>query len=250
VGHNSLAEARQLAAHAQSIGADVVSATCPSYFEVDGVELLVDCMEQIAGGAPELPYYYYHIPGLTGADLDMVDFLEQGGRRIPNLAGLKFTSTQLPEYQRCLELDGNFDVVWGVDEMLLSALGAGARGAIGSTFNVAAPLYLRLIEAFDAGHIEEARRLQSLAVQMISTLSVYPFHSAMKELLKMLGLDCGPCRLPLRPIPPVDVLALHSKLESIGFFDWSGSWDGSRPHRVTLRDNGAPVAGRRADRST
>src|SRR6056297_2434077 len=49
VGHNSLAEARRLAAHAQEIGADMISATCPSYFKVDTVAGLTQCMAKVAG---------------------------------------------------------------------------------------------------------------------------------------------------------------------------------------------------------
>ena len=134
VGHNSTEEARQLSEHAQQTGADAVSATCPSYFKVHDVETLIECMQPVAAGAPELPFYYYHIPSLTGSALDVADFLRRAVDRIPNLAGLKYTDTALHEFQRCVELnDGQFDVVWGCDEMLLGALATGTRGAIGST---------------------------------------------------------------------------------------------------------------------
>ena len=223
VGHNSLNEARGLAAHAQQIGADAVSATCPSYFKIGSVEMLVDCMAEPASGAPDLPFYYYHIPALTGTQLDMVEFLRLGAARIPNLAGLKYTAPTLHEYQACREVEGGrFDVLWGVDEMLLAALATGARGAVGSTYNIAAPLYRRIINAFDEGNITEARRLQFRSVQMIRTIAQFPFHSAMKEVLRMLGLDLGPCRLPQPPLSPADVASLRKQLESIGFFQWRG----------------------------
>ena len=168
VGHNSTAEAAQLAAHAHKIGADMISATAPSYFKVSKVTLLTDCMAEIAAGAPQLPFYYYHIPTLTGADLDMVTFLEQAGARIPNLAGLKYTCPTVHEFQACQEAaGGRFDILWGTDEMLLSALVVGARGAVGSTYNIAAPLYRRLIDAFQAGDLEQARRLQWLSANMV-----------------------------------------------------------------------------------
>ena len=221
VGHNSLAEARGLAAHAQQIGADVVSATCPSYFKIGSVELLVECMAELAAAAPDLPFYYYHIPALTSTPLDMVEFLRVGGRRIPNLAGLKYTTSTLHEYLACQEVeDGRFDILWGVDEMLLAALATGARGAVGSTYNVAARLYRRIITAFDAGNLSEARQLQSRSVRMIRTMAQFPFHSAMKEVLRMLGLDVGPCRLPQPPLAPADVENLRTQLTAIGFFDW------------------------------
>lgn len=224
VGHNSLTEARQLAAHAEEIGCDAVSATCPSYFRVTDVSTLIDCMAEVAAAAPALPFYYYHIPALTGSTLDVVEFLQRGPARIATLAGLKYSDTKLHEFQGCRELDGGrFDVVWGCDEMLLGALATGAAGAIGSTYNIAAPLYRNIINAFDRGDLDEARRLQSLSVSMVRTLMQFPFHPAMKALLELTGLKLGACRLPLGRLSVDDRERLRRELESIGFFDWSRS---------------------------
>ena len=132
------------------------------------------------------------------------------------------TDTALHEFQECFELqEGRFDVVWGCDEMLLGALATGAQAAIGSTYNIAAPLYARLIEAFEKGDLQEARRLQALSIQMIRTINQYPFHPAMKAVLKMKGFDVGGCRLPQGKLTTEEASSLQSKLESIGFFDWS-----------------------------
>ncbi|WP_372718185.1 dihydrodipicolinate synthase family protein [Novipirellula sp.] len=224
VGHNSLAEARQLAAHAQEIGANYVSATCPSYFSINDVDTLIDCMAEVAGGAPELPFYYYHIPALTGSALDMAEFLERGGKRISNLAGLKYTDTKLHVFLQCLQVDPErFDVVWGCDEMMLGALATGATAAIGSTFNIAAPLYLGIMEAFRQGDMNEARRLQSLSVEMIRTIGKYPFHAAMKAVLGMNGFDIGGCRLPQGRLSESEIERLRNDLSSLGYFQWSQS---------------------------
>jgi N-acetylneuraminate lyase len=224
VGHNSLAESRQLAEHARRICADAVSAAPPSYYEIASVSVLVDCMAEIAAASGDLPFYYYHIPALTGVAVDMVEFLRQASGRLANLAGLKFTAPALDEFQACLELaDRRFDVLWGLDEMLLGALAVGALGAVGSTYNIAAPLYRRLIGAFEARRLEEARHCQFMAVQMIRILNRYPFHSAVKAVLEMLGIDCGPCRLPIAAIRPEDVAPLRGELDSIGFFQWAGT---------------------------
>jgi len=222
VGHNSLAEAQQLAAHAKQVGADVVSATCPSYFKITDVGTLIDCMAQIAAAAPDLPFYYYHIPALTGSTIDIVEFLQRGLDRIPSLAGLKYTDTKLHEFQECLELDdGQFDVVWGCDEMLLGAVATGARAAIGSTYNIAAPLYCQIIDALERGDLVEARQLQSRSVAMIRTLKQFPFHAAMKAVLAMNGFKVGGCRLPQGRLTDADVTTLKNELQSIGFFEWS-----------------------------
>ncbi len=223
VGHNSLVEAQALAAHAAEIGADAISATAPSYFKVNSVEMLVDCMAEIAAGAPETPFYYYHIPSLTGAVLDMVEFLPAADAKIGNLVGMKYTTPQVDEFQTCLNLqDGRFNVLWGRDEMFLSALAIGARGAIGSTYNIAAPLYLKILDAFRSGDMAEAQRLQLLSVKMIRVLLSQPFLAVLKWLLGQYGVECGGCRLPQKNLTAEQIAKVRAELDELGFFDWCG----------------------------
>lgn len=222
VGHNSVAESRMLAKHAADIGADAISANAPSYFKCTDVQTLVDCMSDIAVAAPSLPFYYYHIPMLTGASVDMIAFLQRASVAIPNLVGIKYTDSRIDEYQACLAYDdGKFDVLWGLDEMLLGALAVGARGAIGSTYNIAAPHYLKVIKAFDAGDMETARSLQLQAINMIRTIVQYPLHPAIKSILSMRGFACGPCRLPQTPMTESQINKLQRELEAMGFPKWS-----------------------------
>ena len=219
VGHNSLRDAQHLASHAQSIGANAVSATCPSYFKITNVPMLVDSMAQVASAAPDLPFYYYHIPALTGAKLDMVEFLTYAGSRIPNLAGIKFTSTEVHELQQCLRFDGGrYEMMWGCDEMLLSALAVGCRAAIGSTYNIASPLYHRIIAAYDEGRISDAAQLQAQAVDMVKMIYDYPFHSAMKAILNRLGFEVGQCRLPQAALNETQLAELKRRIDSMPLF--------------------------------
>ena len=66
VGGNCLADCRALAVHAQSIGADSIGCLSPFFFRPSGVEGLVEWCQQIAAAAPRLPFYYYHMPSMTG----------------------------------------------------------------------------------------------------------------------------------------------------------------------------------------
>src|SRR3546814_235864 len=159
VGHTSIAESQKLASHAEKIGADAISAVAAFYFKPTNVANLVDSMAQIAAAAPNTPFYYYHIPALTGVGMDMVDFPRLGEEKISNLAGIKYTAATIHEYQACLDYgNGKFDVLYGYDELLLPALAVGAKGAVGSTYNFAAPLYIRMMELFEQGDIEAADR--------------------------------------------------------------------------------------------
>lgn len=220
VGHTSIADSRKLAAHAEQIGADVISAVAAFYFKPSGVENLVESMAQIAAAAPNTPFYYYHIPALTGVGMDMVEFLRLGEGKIPNLAGIKYTAATIHEYQACLNFKGGkFDVLFGYDELLLPALAVGARGAVGSTYNFAAPLYLRVMELFEQGNLAEAQQQQLLLVSMIREMVKFPPIPAQKAIMEMIGMDLGPSRLPLAPLSAQDKTLLRTRLEAQGFFD-------------------------------
>src|SRR5262249_26497889 len=145
VGHQSLNDSRQLAVHAERIGAFAFATIAPTFFRTTNLEQLVDYCPQIAGAAPTLPFYYYHLPAMTRADLPMHDFIELARRRIPNLAGIKFTHENLMDFARCLNFEeGRFNILFGRDEILLTALAMGAPGAVGSTYNYMPVIYNRM----------------------------------------------------------------------------------------------------------
>lgn len=223
VGHNSQIEACALAKHAAEIGVDVLSATCPSYFKVSTVAGLIDYLRPVADAGSGLPFYYYHIPALTGSQVNIVDFLERVEPCIPSFAGLKYTKTLLHEFQSCQNAaDGKFDIVWGCDEMLLGAIATGAEAAIGSTYNVATPLYQKIWDAVIQGDLETARSLQLLSVQMVDVLAANVFHASLKATLQMLGMHVGACRSPIGSLDRSQHETLRDGLSRIGFFDWCG----------------------------
>lgn len=218
VGHQTVTESCALAAHAERIKAHAIATLGPTFFPVANAEQLVDYCVPIAEAAPSLPFYYYHMPSLTRADVPMYDFLKVASRRIPNLAGIKFTFENLMDYARCLEFEeGRFNILFGRDEILLAALALGATGAVGSTYNYMAPVYLRVIEAFNAGDLETARRFQSLAIRIIAVMSRRGGLPAGKAMMRMIGLDCGPVRAPLANLPTETLEAFARELEQAGF---------------------------------
>lgn len=221
VGHNSLTEAQQLAAHAQEAGADYISATLPTYFKIQTIEGLIQSLATIAAGAPKLPLFYYNIPALTGINLDMVSFLEQAADKLPTLAGIKYTAPFIHDFQACMHAgSGRYELLYGTDEMLLSALATGSKGFIGSTYNFAAPLYNDLIQAFTDGDLERAQRCQLSSVEMVRIIVKYGGLRAQKAMMRMIGIDCGNVRLPLQPFEEKEYISMEKELEAIGFFDW------------------------------
>lgn len=223
VGHVSLSESLELARHAQSVGADSVASMAPYFFTPAGVEDMVEWCEEIAAAAPVLPFYYYHMPSMTGFHMKVSDFLAEAAGRIPNLAGIKYTFEDLEDYKECLSFDdGRFDVLFGRDELLASSLRLGARGAVGSTYNFAAPLYADIIDAHDRGDTETADMLQEKAVKMIDAFIHCGAHpvAAFKWFMSRVGVDCGPSRLPLHLPSAEHIAALDAALAGAGVSKW------------------------------
>lgn len=222
VGHLSLGEAGAFARHAQEAGADAIATIAPSFFKPAAAAELVAWCAKVAAAAPKLPFYYYHMPAMTGVAIPAADFLQSVNGQIPTLAGVKFTHENLMDFGRSAEVgSGRYEMLFGRDEILLSGLALGAKGAVGSTYNFAAPLYHRIIDAFNRGDLASARRDQSRAMDFIDVLSRHGGLSAGKSVMKFIGVDCGPVRLPLRAVSDAEERSLRAGLERIGFFEYA-----------------------------
>jgi N-acetylneuraminate lyase len=221
VGSNCIEESKTLARLAGKLGFKAISALAPSYYKPADLSGLIDCCAAIAAEAPETPFYYYDIPVLTGLTLPMEKFLVEAPGRIPTFAGVKFTNPDLTSYRRSLDVAGDdFDLPWGIDEVLLAGLATGARGGVGSTYNWAPQLYFDLIAAHEEGDLPEARRLQSVAIAMIDAIAATGFLGTAKALMGRLGVPVGPARLPLGNPSKAEVDALMIRLDELGFAQW------------------------------
>lgn len=196
VGHRELAEARHLAAHAGAVGAHALAATCYNMVPPKNAGELAEFCASIAAEAPQLPFYYYHIPELTDVAIPMADFLAAAVPLIPNLAGVKFTDSDLVDLQRCLE-KYELEFLYGQDESLLAGYVLGAHGAIGSSYNFMAPFYRTMITALDGGDLATARRMQWIATKVIDRMQTVGYLPAAKRLMRLRGVDCGPARPPV-----------------------------------------------------
>ena len=207
---------------AQSLKASAIAALSPSYFKPRSLDTLIDCCRETGRCAsPALPFYFYDIPGFTGVQLPMPEFLRNAPARVPTLAGLKFTNPDLISYQKCLSVQpGKFDIAWGLDECLLAALAVGAVGAVGSSYNFAAPIYHRLIESFSRGDLEAARAEQQRSLQIIDLLAGFGYMAAAKAVMGMLAVDVGPARLPNTNLTSEQFKSLKKGLDELGFFEW------------------------------
>lgn len=221
VGSTSYREAQELAVHAQENNAFAISSMGPSFLQPKRTEELVMYCYQIASVVPDLPFYYYHIPVRSGVTVNMFDFLKSASKKIPNLVGIKYTDSSFMELQQCLNLDNNkFDILYGSDASLICGLTLGINGGIGTTYNFMPNVYYNMIKAFREKDILEARRHQLFSVQVNDIIARYGGGIVAGKIVeKLIGIDCGPCRSPLKNLTQAEVSLMQKELESIGFFE-------------------------------
>jgi len=222
VGTTSFKESKDLANHARKSGAYAIGCMGPIFLKPFHVADLVNFTAEVASGAPELPFYYYHIPTVSDVWISMPEYLEKAAPVIPNLVGIKFTHRNMMEMLQCLKMDqGKWDILHGFDEELLCGLSMGVNGAVGSTYNYLAPLYLKLIEAFKNGNLDEAREYQYRSVKFIDILIRYGGGViGGKPIMKFIGLDCGELRTPAHNHTIEELKNYEKELKNIGFFEW------------------------------
>lgn len=222
VGSCCLRSSRELARHAAEHGAWGIGAMAPPFPRIGRIEELVEYIEGIASAAPDLPFYYYHIPAFNGAYLPMIDLLRAVDGRVPNFAGIKYTFESLYEYNQCrLYSDGKYDMLHGQDETILPCLAmGGARGGIGGTTNYNGRELTAILDAWKRGDLEAAREHQNFAQDVINVICRYRGNIVGgKRIMKLIGLDLGPNRVPFRNMTDEEEAAMKSELEAIDFFN-------------------------------
>ncbi len=217
VGHTSLKVSKELATYA-SDKVDAIAALAPYYFKLNSIDKLIAYCKEIAACAPNIPFYYYHIPVLSGAHLNMHEFLEKAEEVIPNLAGIKFTNNNLIDYQHSKKYKNNkFNILFGYDELFINSLPLGATGWVGSTYNHLAPLYYKIKTLFKNGDMETAADLQNKAIKFVEILnSKGGFNGVGKGFMRTLGLDFGPSRFPHTTLSDNEYVKIKEELDALG----------------------------------
>jgi len=222
VGSTCVKMSYNLAVHAQKIGAWGIGAMASPFPKAGRIEELVKYCEEIACGAPNLPFYFYHIPALSGVFLPMLPFLKAVDGRIPNFAGIKYTYESLYEYNQCrLYANGKFDMLHGQDETILPALAmGGAQGGIGGTTNYNGRELVGIISAWQAGDLETARERQNFSQDVINVIVNYRGNIVGgKRIMKLIGLDLGENRTPFQNMTIEEEISMKKELEAINFFE-------------------------------
>ncbi|ABV86847.1 dihydrodipicolinate synthase family protein [Shewanella pealeana] len=222
-GALSIVDTLELTKHADTLDVFATSVIAPCFFKPSSVDCLVKYCATVAAAAPSKAFYYYH-SGMSNVMFDMEQFLIKADKVIDNLAGIKFNHVDLYEFQRCKRVaNGKFDIPFGVDESLPGGLAVGAIGAVGSTYNYAASLYLDIIDAFNKGEQQTVTRLMNKVIGLIRPLVQYGGVAAGKAAMQLHGIDVGDPRMPIRALSPQEKEDVIVKMKAAGFMEHTAS---------------------------
>ena len=218
VGHHCQADAIELAKHAAGAGCVGVSAIGPSFFNMESAQMIVDWCKPIAAAAGDLPFYYYDLPVLTGITIPVDEVLALCIEQIPTTKGVKHSAPNPLTMQRCARMEG-MEIFWGSDENLLLGLTFGATGAIGSTYNIAIPHNLKLVEAFEAGDIDKAYALQAKSLKMVEVMLPHGVMQCLKEVQKLTGFGVGGVRAPFKAIDAATSESVRAAIQAMDIIE-------------------------------
>ena len=219
VGSCNLYETARMAEHAENHGVDGIAMVATFYFRPKTLEELVDQCAYVAAAAKNTPFYYYNIPFMTGVNFPLISFLEVASRHILNFAGLKNSFTDIVDYQHCLHFaKENYALYWGTDEAFMMLYTAGNRHYVGSTYNYMGDIYQEMLKAHHSGNMKAVVKLEGEADAIYKIILKHNGVTAGKEIMRLLGIDCGTVRRPLTPLSEQDRQSLQESLNQTTFF--------------------------------
>jgi 4-hydroxy-tetrahydrodipicolinate synthase len=193
-GSNSTAEAIELSRHAEEAGADAVLIVTP-YYNKPTQEGLYRHYKAVAE-AVDMPLVLYNIPGRTG--VNMLPTTVARLAVMKNIVGIKEGSGSVQQASEIAQTCGDrLTVLSGDDPLTLPMMAVGAKGVITVTANVMPKEMAQLVASFQAGRIDEARRIHFALSALFAALFYETNPIPVKEALGMMGKIDPELRLPL-----------------------------------------------------
>ena len=204
VGAPSTKESIELARYAKEVGYDGLSAIPPIYFKLP--ESAIEKYWMTIMNSTDLPFIIYNIPQTTGYNLS-VSLLKKLLKN-DRLIGVKNSSMPVMDIERFkAAAPKDFIVFNGPDEQYVSGRLIGADGGIGGTYGLMPELFIKAEELVSIGNFSEARKIQHDINEIIIAICSLngSMYSAIKEVLKVRGINIGSVREPLEAVTGEDL---------------------------------------------
>lgn len=210
-GSNDTQHAIALSAAAEAAGADALLVVSP-YYNKATAEGLLTHYSAIAG-AVHIPVIVYNVPSRTGVDIPVSVYRELS--KIPNIAGVKEASTDMGKISKIRAICPDSFSLWsGNDDLTAPILALGGQGVISVLSNVLPEQAQALARAALDGDFDTAADLQLRLLPLTEALFREVNPIPVKAAMKLVGYDCGTCRLPLTPASSETVAKLQEILLS------------------------------------
>jgi dihydrodipicolinate synthase/N-acetylneuraminate lyase len=201
-----------LTQHAKEVGAFGASIIAPFFYTYTQQELL-DHYSAIARQVPDFPLLLYSFPGNAKNPIS-TGLLQDLTRDFPNYVGIKLSDVNLIQFQEYVIAGGeNFNVLCGVDALMLPALSVGSKGQVSGNSNVFPEVFRGLYDAYTAGDLEKAQELQRKINRIRAVLK--DDIAYFKAALAIKGMDVGLTRAPIHNLTAAELEKLADDLADL-----------------------------------
>ena len=209
-GSNSTEHTVELSKAAEDTGVDGLLLVSPYYNKATSVGLFSHYMA--VAHAVSLPIILYNVPSRTGVDIPISVY--QRLSKLPNIVGIKEASTDITKITKIIRECGNDLALWsGNDDLITPVMSLGGSGVISVLSNVLPVETQAMAKAALAGDFDTAAALQLELQPLIELLFCEVNPIPVKEAMKIIGFDCGNCRLPLTSLSHDNKLKLEQLLK-------------------------------------
>lgn len=208
-GSNSTEHALALSRAAENVGVDGLLVVTPYYNKATSEGLLAHY--SAITGSVHIPVIAYNVPSRTGVDIPVAVYEQLA--KLPNLAGVKEASTDIRKIGKIrVACPRDFSIWCGNDDQTAATIAMGGQGVISVLSNVLPVEMLALANAALDGDFDTAADLQIRMLPIIEALFSEVNPIPVKAAMKLIGYDCGECRLPLTPMSPEKLEVMEKAL--------------------------------------
>ena len=210
-GANSTAEAVELTIEAAKLGVGATLQVTP-YYNKPTQEGLYRHFSKVAdeGG---LPVVLYNIPGRSGVPIAIETIARLSANA--NVVGVKEAGGSVERVCQILDACAT-TVLSGDDSLTLPMMAVGARGVISVVSNLCPARLRELLDAFFAGDIQLAQRLNAALYPLFRDLFIETNPIPIKAAMAARGMVDEEYRLPLCPMSEKNRAQLLKTMEAVG----------------------------------
>ena len=212
-GSNDTVYSVGLCADAEKSGADAFLMVTPYYNKTSQTGLVAH-YNYIADRVNK-PIILYNVPSRTGVAIKPETYKEIA--KHPNIVATKEANGDLSSVLKTRYLCGDeLDIYSGNDDQTVPIMSLGGIGVISVMSNFLPEVMHRICAEFFAGNTDEAARLQIKYSGLMSALFSDVNPVPVKAAMNLLGLNAGPCRLPLYDMEKPALELIKQKLTECG----------------------------------